>query len=401
VIAFEDVTAQVAALAANRESEERLRQARRLEALGTLAGGIAHDFNNLLTTIRVIASLLRLHERDPERHADLARIEDVTESAARLTGALLTFGRHGGRRADKLSVPELMASVTELVKRTFDRRIEVVYEAHARRGLVAADPTHIEQLLMNLALNARDAMPDGGRLLLRVADVDLDAPPAPLRPGPHVLIEIADTGPGVPPALRDRVFEPYFTTKTRRDEPGAGLGLATAYGVVQAHGGTIEVVDAQPHGAIFRVLLPAAPTSTASAQRRAIMDPGVRPGDGTVLLVEDDPMQRRAERRALESLGYDVIEAADGVEAVDVFRARAGALRAVLLDVVMPRLSGRDAYAEMRRLAPGVPVLVTTGHSGAAQLEGLRAMGAPLLPKPFGVGELSRAIAELISRHEP
>ncbi len=396
VIAFEDVSAQVEAEASRRDSEERLAQARRLEALGTLAGGIAHDFNNLLASIRMIASLLRLREPDPGRIADLVRIEDVTESAARLTGALLTFGRHGGRRVEKLSLVDLTRSLSELVGRTFDRNIEVVFENDATRGLVAADPAQLEQLLMNLALNARDAMPEGGRLRLRVADVELAAPPAPLVPGPHVLIEVADTGPGVPEGLRDRVFEPYFTTKTRRDQTGAGLGLATAYGVAQAHGGSIELSAAAPHGAVFRVYLPAAPTTMAQAPARLPAE-HLRKGDGTVLIVEDDPLQRRAERRALEALGYDVIEAADGVEALELFRSRSGGLRAVLLDVVMPRLSGREAFAEMRRLAPEVPVLMTTGHCGPDELDALRALGATLLPKPFDVSALSCALQELVA----
>jgi len=399
VIAFEDVSAQVAAEAAQQISEERLRQARRLEALGTLAGGVAHDFNNLLASIRVLASLLRHSETHPARRADLARIEEVTESAARLTGALLTFGRHGGRQVSRLSLTELARSLTELLRRTLDRRIEVIYQASAPDALVAADPTQLEQLIMNLALNARDAMPEGGRLTISVAEVELEVPAAPLAPGRHVLLEVTDTGPGVPVEQRERVFEPYFTTKTNRHEPGAGLGLATVYGVVQAHRGAIEILDAEPHGARFRVLLPAASVASATTSLPPVEDErDLRGGAGTVLVVEDDPLQRRAERRALETLGYDVLEAADGVEAIEVFRARSPGLRAVLLDVVMPRLSGREAWAEMRRLAPEVPVLMTTGHSGPEQIDALRALGATLLPKPFGVDELSNAIAELVGR---
>jgi two-component system cell cycle sensor histidine kinase/response regulator CckA len=412
VIAFEDVSAKVAALAAQERSEERLRQARRLEALGTLAGGVAHDFNNLLASIRVLASLLRASEAHPARRADLARIEEVTESAARLTSALLTFGRHGDRRISKLSLTELARSLAELVRRTFDRRIEVSFEEHAPRGLVSADPSQMEQLIMNLVLNARDAMPDGGQLRIAITDVYLEAPPPPLEPGPHVRLEVIDSGPGVPPALRERIFEPYVTTKTDREEPGAGLGLATVHGVVQAHGGHVEVTDAVPHGACFRVHLPAAPVRTFTTLAPPLVAEGSSDGEdvptaprdpgpagiGTVLVVEDDPLQRRAERRALETLGYDVLEAADGVEAMELFRARAGVLRAVLLDLAMPRLSGREAWAEMRRVAPEVPVLMTTGHSGPDQLDDLRALGAAFLTKPFGVTELSQAMAELIDR---
>jgi signal transduction histidine kinase/CheY-like chemotaxis protein len=400
VIAFEDVSARVAAVEARERSEERLRQARRLEALGTLAGGVAHDFNNLLASIRVLASLLRVSESQPARRADLARIEEVTESAARLTSALLTFGRHGERHVSKLSLTELARSLTELIRRTFDRRIEVSFAEHAPRGLVSADPSQLEQLIMNLALNARDAMPDGGTLRVVVTDVFLEAPPPPLRPGPHVRLEIVDSGPGVPEALRDRVFEPYFTTKTEREEPGAGLGLATVYGVVQAHAGSIEILDAEPHGASFRVHLPAAPVRTFTTAPPPLVDSQVAPltGAGTVLVVEDDPLQRRAERRALETLGYDVVEAADGEEALAVFRERFTGLRVVLLDLAMPRLSGKDAWAEMRRLAPEVPVLMTTGHSGPEQLDDLRALGATFLAKPFGVNELSEAIAQLTLR---
>ena len=397
VIAFEDVTAQVEAEAARNASEEKLRQARRLEALGTLAAGIAHDFNNLLASIRVLASLLRMSEREPSRRADLARIEEVTAKAARLTGSLLNFGRQGGgHRVTQLSVPEVASGVVELVKRTFDRRIAVRYEAAAPRGVVSADPVQLEQLFMNLALNARDVMPDGGTLRVSVRDVDLAAPAPPLRPGPHVLVEVADTGPGVPAELRERIFEPYFTTKLHRSEPGAGLGLATAYRVVSASGGTIEIADAEPQGAIFRVYLPAATADVAQLPAPPVDE--ARAGSGTVLLVEDDPTQRGTERRALEQLGYDVVEASDGVEALELFRAHAGALRAVVLDLVMPRLSGRDAWTEMHRLAPEVPVLMTSGQIGPELRAAVHALGVPLLPKPFGVHELANAMAQAIEK---
>ena len=384
-IAFADITDEIAAA-------ERGRTRERLEAIGTLAAGVAHDFNNLLAQIRVLAALLRLREPDDARVADLARIEHATDSAAQLTRSLLAFGQHPTGRTMRVDVDEVVASVVDLLRRTFDRRISIEAAGSPGGGVaVDGDRNQLEQVIMNLAVNARDAIPDGGTLRFAVRAAKGNGPP-PLAPGPHVVIEVTDSGPGVPPEIRTRVFDPYFTTKHDREAPGTGLGLSTVYGVVQAHGGAIEIGDAAPHGARFTVYLPAA--KAAAAPRPAERErPPLATGAGQVLLVDDEPMLRRSVRRVLEHLGYGVIEAADGAAAVERFRQHRGELAAVVLDHGMPVMSGEDAFRAMRALDPTVPIILTSGRIDPAVEAELRALGiAAVVPKPFDVEQLSQVL---------
>jgi two-component system, cell cycle sensor histidine kinase and response regulator CckA len=381
VIAFADITEEVAAA-------ERGRTRERLEAIGTLAAGVAHDFNNLLAQIRVLAALLRLRETDGTRVDDLARIEQATDSAAELTRSLLAFGRHPTGRTTRFDLDEVVVGVVDLLRRTFDRRIAIEV-ATAGGAPVAGDRNQLEQVIMNLAVNARDAMPDGGTLRIAVRAARGTAPP-PLAPGPHIVVDVMDTGPGVPAEIRPRVFEPYFTTKHERDAPGTGLGLATVYGVVQGHGGAIEVGDALPSGARFTMYLPAAaaaPVSSPPARRT------LATGHGRVLLVDDEPLLRRSVRRVLEHLGYGVIEAGDGAAAVESFRKNLGELAAVVLDHGMPVMSGGDAFRAMQEVDPTVPVILTSGRVDAAIERELRALGvAAVVSKPFDVEQLSQVL---------
>jgi two-component system, cell cycle sensor histidine kinase and response regulator CckA len=388
VIAFIDATAELSAEAARRDTEQRLRHAQRLESLGTMAAGVAHDFNNLLGSISLIASMLRLREGDPARASDLRRIEATTESAARLTQSLLAFGRHGPAKTVRFDVGEVAGTLIELIRRTFDRNIEIVF---GRDGAlpVIGDPAAIEQLLMNLAVNARDAMPEGGRLDIRVA-----------RAGDRVTIEVRDTGPGVPPELRSRIFEPYFSTKGDRDQPGRGLGLATAYGVVESHHGTIDVCDAEPHGAVFRIALPmaAAPAPAVSPPAAGGHLDDVRMGHGTVLIVDDEPLVRATLRRALNDLGYEVVEVGDGVAALE-YVASGGHVDVVLLDSVMPRKGGRDTLVALRSRAEPPPVIVMGGRIVQRERDEFIARGAlAILDKPFDVPVLSRILADAVPK---
>jgi len=390
VIVFADITAELAAEVARLAANERGRTRERLEAIGTLAAGVAHDFNNLLAQIRVLAGLLRLRESDSRRVEDLQRIEAATDSAAQLTRSLLAFGRHPTGRATQVDIDELVTAVVDLLRRTFDPRIRIEL-ALAGGALVDGDRNQLEQVVMNLAVNARDAMPDGGRLRLAVSVVD-GAALETLAAGRHVVIEVSDSGPGVPAELRARVFEPYFSTKHGRDQPGTGLGLSTAYGVVHAHGGVIEVGDAGP-GARFTVHLPAAAAVTTAAPASDAANAGLVAGQGLVLVVDDEAILRRAVRRVIEHLGYRVIEAENGAAAVDAFRAHHGELVAVLLDHLMPVLNGRDTFLKLQGLDAAVPVILTSGQLDEHSERELRRLGiAGLIPKPFDVGELSQAL---------
>jgi len=400
VIAFIDITREVDAERARAESEARLQRAQRMESIGKLAGGIAHDFNNLLASIKLVASGLRRSEADPEKLRDLELVDEVTERAVQLTRALVGFAGRGKNLAQRVSINQVVRSMGALLRRTIDQRIVVAIELGASRGDVIGDVSQLEQIVMNLGVNARDAMPDGGRMVLATADVVLDEESAralpPLRPGPYVLLEVADDGAGIDPAIRDRIFEPYFTTKAQDASRGSGLGLATVYGIVESHHGAIEVRDGTPRGTRMRILLPAAPPaerSTASSAAR----PAVRMGRGTVLLVEDDPLVRLATRRALESIGYAVVSAADGAEAVELFRPKPREFAVVMLDMVMPRMDGRATYLALRAIRADVPVLLTTGYARNEEVQAILDLGVrAFLPKPADVESLSAALARLI-----
>jgi signal transduction histidine kinase len=373
VICFADITAEVKATESRRASE-------RLEAIGTLAAGVAHDFNNAMASVRTLASLLRLRESDPERIEDLRLIEDATDRAALLTRSLLTFGRHGGARKMRVSVDQIASAVVDLVQRTFDRQIEVRLVGRADGAWIEGDPGQIEQLLMNLLVNARDAMPGGGRV-----EVRLDGS------AQEVILEVTDTGPGIPAELRGRIFEPYFTTKRSPERPGTGLGLATVYGIVQHHGGSIAVGDAEP-GARLTVRLP----GVAQAGEARAADTTLRPGSGRILLVDDDELVRRATRDLLQALGYQVVEACDGVEAVERFQAEPVAIDAVLLDVVMPRQGARATLPALLAIRP-VPVVVVSGVTTDDQGEEWKSLGATaLLAKPYDVRTLARILADAL-----
>lgn len=393
VISFEDITAEVEAGRARAASEEQLQQGERLRSLGQLATGVAHDFNNILTSINMIAEEIRARDPRAPFHEELAEIGAAVASASQLTKALLAFGRAGSGRATRFDFASTIRSVLDLTRRTFDKRIELSFAARGT-GVVRGDPTQIEQLCLNLLINARDAMmPDGGRLTVTVEDVHLEAPPIPLAPGHHVVLTVADTGPGVPAENRDRIFEPYFTTKESFERPGTGLGLATVHAAVRAFGGRLEVFENQPRGAVFRVTLPVAAASVRDLPATRLGT--ISPRSLTILVVDDEQMVRDATRRSLEQLGHAVVEARDGQEAIDRVLSARKRIDLVLLDVVMPKLDGRGALARLRRLAPDLPVILTSGHLGPSDEEAVLGEGArSLLSKPYTVRQLTDAVAE-------
>jgi len=379
VIAFFDITREV-------DAEARLRRAQRMEAVGNLAGGIAHDFNNLLAVVQAIASSLALGETDPLRRRDFEVIDGATRSAVHLTRALLGFAGRGKNLAEPVSLVELVLSLSGIFERAIDARITIHHELSSHR-FIAADHSQIEQVVMNLVLNARDAIEGAGEITIRLRD-----------DGPDVILEVDDSGPGVPAAIRERIFEPYFTTKQRDGQRSTGLGLATVYGIVDAHGGTVEVDDAPTGGARMRVRLPAIAGEAAVAARRPPAPTRIVPGEGLVMVVDDEASVRHGAERALEAMGYEVISARDGEEAVARYAERAGEVRAVLLDLCMPRLDGQAAFRRLREADPDVKVLLMTGYALNEEAQQMLDDGvAGFLAKPFDVGGLSSAMAELLS----
>jgi CheY-like chemotaxis protein len=355
----------------------------RMESIGNLAGGVAHDFNNLLGAQKLLVSMLKRLDDDPLRASYIHQIDQITDSATELTRALLGFARRGKHLAQRVSLNDATRSVAALVERVVDRRIEVVTELQAESGDIIGDLSQLEQVLMNLAMNARDVMPSGGTMTIRTRDV-----------GDAVALEVTDTGPGVDPSIRGRIFEPYFSTKPLGETSGMGLGLATVYGIVETHGGRIEVVDAVPHGTTMRVVFPSAPAYAPRATEVPVSH--LRRGSGVVLVVDDEAAVREASEQALKHLGYDVLAVDSGARAVEVFAERGDDIFAVVLDMVMPGKDGRATYLELKKLKPDVRVLLTTGYALNDEAQHIIDLGVRgFIPKPFTMESLSEALAQL------
>ena len=389
VICFFDISREVEAEAGRIESENRLHRAQRLEAIGTLAGGIAHDFNNLIFGIKLLAAELAAGETDPKRRASLRMIDDVTERSAMLTRSLLGFAGRGKHRAVPVSLNDVIGSMRELLTRTLTG-VYISFELEAgARGTVVGDQSQLEQVVMNLVVNARDALREntGGRVVVRTRSHE-----------GHVVLEVADNGPGIPRELRERVFEPYFTTKTQGTQRGTGLGLATVFGIVKAHHGAIEIAPGLGgRGATLRVTLAAASHAAEAPEVPAVDVMPLEPGTGSILVVDDDLMVRRAVAMTLKGLGYTTYEAASGLEAVDLYRQHHGSIRAVVLDVIMPGMSGRATFAAMREVDPDVAVLLMSGYVKNEDVHALLEQGARgFVMKPYSVEVLARSLAAAI-----
>ena len=384
VVAFFDITREVEAETARAESEARLHQAERMQSLGTLAGGIAHDVNNLLGAISLIVSSLAVDEVDAERRADLGKIEEVVQTATGLARSLLTFSGRGKNLTAPVSLNDVVLGVQRLVAHGADKRIRLSNALRASRG-VLGDYARLEQVVLNLLLNAADAMPEGGRIVVSTRD-----------DGPEVVLEVEDDGGGVPPEIRARVFDPFFTTKRDGPRRSTGLGLATVYGIVDSHGGTVEVADAPGGGALFRLRFPASERPVA---RQVAPEPDAPPvrGEGLVLVVDDEQVLREAALEVLGSLGYRTVGASDGLQALQVVEQRGAEIDVVLLDMSMPGMDGEQTYRAMREIRADLPVLLTTGYAlndAAQRVLDLGVRG--FIEKPWSLSKISRALADVL-----
>jgi PAS domain S-box-containing protein len=368
-----------------RQLEAQLRQAQKMEAVGRLAGGVAHDFNNLLTAIGGYTRLLldSLEAGDPRRE-DALQIEAAAGRAATLTGQLLAFTRGGMVQPSRLDLNAVVGDIGSLLRRLLGESIELQLALRASAPWVLADRSQLEQVLVNLAVNARDAMPDGGSL--RIATEDVDAGTAwrqGLPAGGHVALTVTDTGTGIAEDLREQVFEPFFTTKSQGQ--GTGLGLATVYATVRQAGGRIRLQTESGRGTTFLILLPvASPAGDEAAAPPAVV--AERGAAAHVLVVEDEPAVRDLVARLLSSAGHRVSIAADADEALGVARAADPPIGLVLSDVVMPGRSGIQLARELRERWPDLRVVLMSGYT-AEPLEAADA-GLVLLPKPFTADEL-------------
>jgi two-component system, cell cycle sensor histidine kinase and response regulator CckA len=367
--------------------EEQLRQAQKMEAVGRLAGGIAHDFNNLLTAISGYSEFLiaGLDDERLLRHAD--EIRKAAARAASLTGQLLAFSRRQVLQPRALDLNAVVSDMDMMLRRLIGEDIDLVALLDPDLGAVMADPTQIEQVIMNLAVNARDAMPHGGSVTIETANIDT-------ADGASVELRLTDTGVGMTDSEREQLFDPFFTTKAG----GTGLGLATVHGIVEQSGGTIEVDSAPGMGSSFRICLPRASTLAERPAPAHVPDVLER-GSETILLVEDETVVRQLVAEILETSGYAVLTAADGPSALELVRRHSDPIDLLLTDVVMPGMSGPDVAQAVMSLRPGTHVLYMSGYTDSAiGHHGVLEPGIAFLQKPFSADELTRKVRSLLDQ---
>lgn len=396
---YRDIIERKLAEEALRESEEQLRLAQKLESVGRLAGGIAHDFNNLLVVINGYSDLLLRRKGVDE--ASLEKIEQIKkagERAAVLTRQLLAFSRRQVLQPKVLDLNTSVNSIGKMLQRLIGEDIELVLSLKPALGHVKADPGQIEQVLMNLVVNARDAMPNGGTLLIETANIELNTKYAfehvAVQPGPYIMLIVTDNGHGMDAQTRKQIFEPFFTTK--EIGKGTGLGLSTAYGIVKQSGGYIWVYSEVGQGSTFKIYLPRVDEETSPALED-VSDTALPKGTGTILLVEDEPMVREIARRTLEMSGYKVLEAANGRDALDVVAQEQGSIDLVLTDVIMPQMGGRELAAHLTSRLPLTKILYMSGYTDHALTHnGILETNIAFLEKPFTPDTLSRRVRDLL-----
>jgi two-component system, cell cycle sensor histidine kinase and response regulator CckA len=393
-----DVTERERAAAALREREEQLRHAQKLEAVGRLAGGIAHDFNNLLMVIQGSVNLILMDSSEIPYQQDLREIVRATERAAELTRQLLAFGRKQVLRPKVLSINTTVEDLNKMIGRVLGADVELRTQLAPDLSCVRVDPGQLEQVILNLIVNARDAMPAGGVLTLRTEHwtlTDEDSARAPYRviPGPYVRLTVSDTGFGMPDSVLNQAFEPFFTTKARGK--GSGLGLSTAYGIVKQSSGYIWITSQPGRGTSIEIYLPR--VDEPAEAPRSLRPEHLPRGTGCILLVEDEEPVRVVTRRLLEQGGYTVIEAAGGKEAVQRYDESAGDIDMVLTDVVMPQMGGHELATHLRARNPGIRLLYMSGYADNRSVRrGSEGAGDDFIQKPFTPDMLLARIGALL-----
>ena len=387
----EDITQQA-------RLEAQLRQSQKMEAVGRLAGGVAHDFNNLLTVILGTTAILLAEARpsDP-MNVDLTEIKSAGERAAALTGQLLAFSRQQVLEPRVIDLNALITNIERMLGRIIGEDIQLSAVLADGLGSVLADPGQIEQVILNLAVNSRDAMPQGGMLTIETANVDLDADYASdhvsVRPGRYVMLAVADTGTGMDAATRAHVFDPFFTTKPKGK--GTGLGLAMVYGIVKQSGGAIWLYSEPGRGATFKIYLPRADEPTAPHE--PLKAPTSVTGTETILSVEDEEPVRTITRKMLEKRGYRVFSAATGQEALRIVEEHPGSISLLITDVIMPAMSGRVLAEQLQQIQPELQVLYVSGYTDEAIMQhGVLAEGVNFLQKPFTGEALARKVRQVL-----
>ncbi|MEI9949249.1 MAG: response regulator [Pseudomonadota bacterium] len=396
--ALRDISARKQAEVAQRRLEDQLRQASKMEAVGRLAGGVAHDFNNLLTGIRGFTDILisGVAEGDPA-HSDLLEIQRATQRAATLTGQLLAFSRKQMVEPVVVDLNQLLSGAMRIVERLLGEEVQLVFRPGANLRAVRVDPSGMEQVLVNLAVNARDAMPTGGKLSVETSEVEVDVELCQnhldARPGRHLLLSVKDTGEGMPEGVLSRLFEPFFTTKG--PGRGTGLGLSIIYGIVQQAGGFVLVESDVGHGSTFRIYLPA--VLERPVVPLAFVEPDLPKGSETILLVEDEVLVRSLVSKFLHSQGYRVLSAARGSDAIQLAAEQSTSIDLLLSDVVLPNMNGRQIYEKLAQTIPKLRVVFMSGYTeNIIAPHGVLEDGLYFVQKPFSLKELARKVREAL-----
>ncbi len=388
-----------------RKLEEQLRLSQRMEAIGRLAGGVAHDFNNLLTVISgsCLQLLGALEAGDPRRLL-VEEIQQAGDRAALLTRQLLAFGRRQVLAPRLMDLNEVVRNAERILRRLLGEDIDLVTVLSSEMALVQIDPGQVEQVILNLAVNARDAMPHGGKLTIETAGLDLDEPYAtahpPLRAGAYVMLAVSDTGCGISAEIQAHIFEPFFTTKSAGQ--GTGLGLAMVYGIVKQSGGFIWVYSEVGHGTSFKIYLPCAGQASRLelAKEAAPLAPGASPGGETVLVVEDEDAVRRLVGRTLAAGGYRHLEASNGEEALEICAKSGETVRLLITDVLMPRMGGPELAKRLEVLYPALQTLYISGYTDETIVHHGVERGISFLQKPFTPDRLLRMVREVLDGPE-
>jgi PAS domain S-box-containing protein len=395
VLVFRDVTEHL-------RIEEQLRQATKMETIGRLAGGVAHDFNNLLGGIIGYTDLLLMHLRDDRLRSFATAILEAAQRAASLTQNLLTFSRKGSMRDVSVEIHQAIGDVIGILERTIDRRIVINRRLGAARTTVNGDPSQIQSAILNLGVNARDAMQTGGTLEFSTENVTIGESEAdgdmPLEPGSYVSISVSDTGIGIAETVKPHIFEPFFSTKPSGE--GTGLGLAAVYGTVKAHRGRISIHSQPGRGTRFTILLPVSEASTQLPEMVSAAAAAKSASGGVILLVDDEKVIRTMARDILSSLGYEVVVAENGESAVDIYRENRARIDLVIMDVIMPKMNGPEAAAALHAINPEVKILLSTGFDFGSGSRGLLGQNGVvgILTKPYRSIELGKAVRSALEK---
>ncbi len=375
-----------------------MRQAQKMDVVGQLAGGVAHDFNNMLSGILGFAELLKLKIKEDDASGKyIDKIIETANRSSELTRKLLAFARKGKTVSTPIDIHNSIKEAVAILERSIDKRIKIEVNLEADQATIIGDPSLLQNAFLNLGINARDAMPDGGTLAYSTSIVKLDEDFCrenliAAESGSFIEVIVSDTGVGMNKDVMEKIFEPFFTTK--EVGKGTGLGLAAVYGTIKEHRGVIKVFSELNVGTIFKIYIP---IEKSAVQKQESEAPEIITGNGKILFVDDESIIRNVGFSQLTNLGYEVILAEDGMQALEIFKQQHREISAVILDMIMPRLNGKDTFLKMREINPNVKVIFSSGFSHDGRMNDLLKMGAiAFLQKPYRIYDLSKILADAI-----